>query len=411
MDASSNGSPQSQGVKIIRHQPVAIKSFEGEAVDSPEAMMDRARGLLSRDANQEGAGAAHGGVGLLAQHTSYYDGFAVILSLPQVTAVAIHPAAAKRHRVFFDENLMRWSEDARGASRFEDRVGMQEWTALLEEILNDFLPADMFMEVAVVSAVPPGCMEGFCASLAAAALKALCHFEKQHIPEDATSRLYHAIRRALNIEFSKAFLLVALESAGRKLGIIDTATEELIAFDAPKPEVLSWSLIEAETRAPRSFEVYQDCGRQGGEALALLQAGEFAEYTSFRDVQHVDLPRVLSSLPIQYRPIVRHLVNENKRVQAMIGAIRNEDWQMLGGLLFISHASLSNEWRGTSEAVDLVVAEAEYMSSDGIYGACMTGRGGYVLVVGLPLAMTRFVQALKSQLKERFNRDPQTLIL
>ena len=95
----------------------------------------------------------------------------------------------------------------------------------------------------------------------------------------------------------------------------------------------------------------------------------------------------------------------------MIGAIRNEDWQMLGGLLFISNASLSNEWRGTSEAVDHVVAEAEYMSTDGIYGACMTGRGGYVLVVGLPLAMTRFEQTLKSQLKERFNRDPQTLIL
>ena len=70
MNARSNGSPQPHGVKIIRQQPVAIKSFEGEAVELPEAMMDRARGLLSRDANQAGAGAAHGAVGLLAQHTS-----------------------------------------------------------------------------------------------------------------------------------------------------------------------------------------------------------------------------------------------------------------------------------------------------------------------------------------------------
>ena len=79
--------------------------------------------------------------------------------------------------------------------------------------------------------------------------------------------------------------------------------------------------------------------------------------------------------------------------------------------MFISHASLSNEWNGTNKAIDFVVAEAQNMSSDGIYGACMTGRGGYVLVVGLPLALPQFMEAMSKQLKERFNREPKCLLL
>ncbi len=95
----------------------------------------------------------------------------------------------------------------------------------------------------------------------------------------------------------------------------------------------------------------------------------------------------------------------------MIGAIRGKDWQKLGGLLFISHASLSNEWNGTNKAIDFVVAQAQSMSSDGMYGGCMTGRGGYVLVVGLPLALPGFIEGIEKQLKERFDREPKSMIL
>ncbi len=411
MDAGSSGSPQSRAVKIIRQQRVAIDSLKASVVESPDIMLDHARALLVSPSGKEGAGVAHGGVGLLAQHTSYYDGFAVILSLPQSTAVVIRKANDPQNQVSFGADLMEWHTEVRESGRFVNKVGRHQWTVIIEHILNNFLPAHTFVEVGVVSSVPPGCMEAFCASLAVATLKAVVGFTQQKTPEDAVDCLRDVVSAAISAEFSKAFLMVSLDAGPGKLAIIDTTTEELIPFDAPPREALSWGLIEAETSAPRNFDFYNECGVKGEEALGILQAGAFSEYESFRDVQHVDLPRVLATLPIEYRAVVRHLVNENKRVQAMIGAIRGDDWQKLGGLLFISHSSVSNELRGTSDVIDFVVSEAENMSSDGIYGACMTGRGGYVLVVGLPLAMRHFMHMLKRELKDQFGREPKTLIL
>ncbi len=411
MDAGSNGSPEINRVKIIRQQPVAIDRLETTAVESPATLVETARDMLAGASDQEGVGIAYGGVGLLAQHTSYYDGFAVILSLPQAAAVVIRKTKAPDHFVSFGEDLLDWHTEVRESGRFASRVGRHQWAAIVEQILDNFLPAHTFVEVSVVSSVPPGCMEAFCASLAVATLKAVADFTQQELPENAVDRLRDVVSSSISAEFSKAFLMVSFDAVPGQLAIIDTATEELLPFDAPASEALSWGLVEAETMSPRNFDFYHECGVKGEEALALLHAGEFSKYESFRDVQHVDLPRVVGALPLEYRSIVRHLVNENKRVQAMIGAIRGEDWQKLGGLLFISHSSVSNELRGTNEVIDFVVSEAENMSSDGIYGACMTGRGGYVLVVGLPLAMHRFMDALKRQLKTRFDREPNTLIL
>ena len=87
------------------------------------------------------------------------------------------------------------------------------------------------------------------------------------------------------------------------------------------------------------------------------------------------------------------------------------DWQKFGGLLFISHSSVSNEWKGSSKLIDSVVTEAENMSSDGIYGACMTGRGGAIVVVGLPLALVTFIDTIGRQFKSAFNRDPKYWML
>ncbi len=79
----------------------------------------------------------------------------------------------------------------------------------------------------------------------------------------------------------------------------------------------------------------------------------------------------------------------------MIMAIRKQDWQKLGSLLLMSHASLKTEWKGTNAAVDTVVAHVEALSPEGMYGACMTGRSGSILIVGQPLVLVRCVGDLK----------------
>lgn len=404
MNDSSDGPHKAYPGNMFRQERAALEGLNVSDVVLPATLVEKARTLVHEhfgesENDKTAAGYAYGGLGLLAQHTSYYNGFAIILSLSHTTAVVIRPSKLKLHRVAFEESL--------SVAPGNKSVEMQ----LITQLLEKFLPADTFVDVGVVSAIPTGCLEAFYSSLSVAVVKAVFDFQGAPLPADICETTRRVIELAIKSEFSKAFVLVSLNVEPDMLCVIDTETEELIPFPAPPKELLRWGLIELETETPRNFDFYHACGELGEKALKLLQKGEFAKYTSFRDVQHVDLIRVLNALPRKYRPIVRHLVNENKRVQAMIGAIRGEDWQKVGGLLYMSHFSLSNEWHGTNKTIDFVVSEAQGMSTNGIYGACMTGRGGIILTVGLPLAFPVFLKEIKKQLKEQLDREPSCLLL
>jgi galactokinase len=204
--------------------------------------------------------------------------------------------------------------------------------------------------------------------------------------------------------------MVAAQTVPGKFAIIDTGTEELLHFDAPRRSHMCWGVLDTGS-PPHEVAFFHDRGVLAGEALEILQNDGFPELKSFRDVEHRDLPQMLENLPRRLRPIARHLVNENKRVQSMIGAIQKADWQKLGGLLFMSHASLRDEWNGTDAVVDAVVAHIEAQGSEGMYGACMTGRSGTVLIVGQPLALLRSITGLKEMLQADYKKCPKALVL
>ncbi len=410
-DADSKGPQPTGSAHIFSQKGAALRILGVTDVATPEALHAVAKGLLVRQFGEVGVektsdGFAFGGIGLLAQHSSYYDGFAIVRSLAQLVTVVIRPSTARESQIV----SAAWIPGEDEVLIDEDK-GPTGWRRVVENVLQKYAPVDTFWDVAIVSSIPAGCYEAFLSALAVAIAKAIYAAQHKSLPDDLVVVLRDLIQDAIDAEFSKAFVMVALQASPGMLCVIDTMTEELIPFDVPTRDKLSWALIEAEQVTPKSVDFYRACGIAGQEALTLLKDTPFDSYGSFRDVDHLDLPRVLDTLPAKYRTIVRHLVNENKRVQSMIGAIRGEDWQKLGGLLFISHSSLSNEWQGTSEAIDDIVSLAEHMSADGIYGACMTGRGGYLLLVGLPLALTNLIGQIEEQLQARFQRKPRILIL
>ncbi|MEM8488412.1 MAG: hypothetical protein AAF564_22885 [Bacteroidota bacterium] len=415
-DADSKGPSTSGSARVFSKQHAPLHLLGRTETPEAKSLLAAARDLLSREFGGDATAAwsegfAYGGVGLLAQHTSYYDGFAVVLGMSQLVAVVVRPAAGA-----MQVTLDHWypgeaQVESRQVVKAPTRKGPDGWDKVLAKVLEEFSSPDTFWDVAIVSSIPAGCYEAFLSALTVATTKAVCAAQQKQVPTDMVATVRAIIQDAIDAEFSKAFLMVAQQAAPNTLCIIDTLTEELIPFEGPASDNLSWALVEAEQVTPRSMDFYHACGVAGQEALVLLKNTPFAGYGSFRDVDHLDLPRVLAALPVKYRAIVRHLVNENKRVQSMIGAIRGDDWQKLGGLLFISHSSLSNEWQGTNDAIDGVVAIAEQMSAEGVYGACMTGRGGYVLLVGRPFAITRFVGQIEKQLQERFQRKPRIIIL
>ena len=414
MDIGSNGPSKTSSHPFLRRQGLSL-NLDVPEVASPGVLGDKAQALLySRYGGQkqakEGKGYAYGALGLLAQHTSYYDGFGILLSMHQSAAVALRQSEMQATRVVFDEQLTRGATGGSGRpNRSVQKV--VSWQRLVERVLNKFLPANTPVDVAIVSNVPASCLESLIAAVAVALVKAAYNFQQLPLPENIVEDIRQTIEEAIDSDFSKAFVMVSMDMHPGKLCILDTLTAEIIPFDVPAREQLAWVLIEVDEDTPQDFNFYQQLGEQGREALELLRQDNSFDLDSFRDVQHEDLPRVLNALPPKYRFIVRHLINENKRVQVMIGAIRNEDWQKLGGLLFISHSSVSNEWKGSSQLIDQVVAEAENMSSDGVHGACMTGRGGAIVVVGLPLALSNLVAEVERQLESSHQAAPKYWLL
>jgi galactokinase len=78
----------------------------------------------------------------------------------------------------------------------------------------------------------------------------------------------------------------------------------------------------------------------------------------------------------------RHIISENQRVRKAVEALKNNDFRLLGELLFLSHESLRDDYEVSCPELDLLYEMAREFS--GSLGARLTGAGfggaGLVLV-------------------------------
>ncbi|KPJ68968.1 hypothetical protein AMJ44_05050 [candidate division WOR-1 bacterium DG_54_3] len=69
----------------------------------------------------------------------------------------------------------------------------------------------------------------------------------------------------------------------------------------------------------------------------------------------------------------RHVVSENQRVKKAVEALKNDDFLLLGDLLFLSHESLRDDYEVSCPELDLLYEMAREFS--GSLGARLTGAG------------------------------------
>lgn len=69
----------------------------------------------------------------------------------------------------------------------------------------------------------------------------------------------------------------------------------------------------------------------------------------------------------------RHIVTENRRVKQAVKALKSDDFETLGELLFLSHESLRDDYEVSCPELDLLVESGKEFS--GCLGARMTGAG------------------------------------
>ena len=392
----------------------ALDRMQKREFPAAEDLAERARSLLHErfgpSPDPVEATFANASTGLLGEHTHYFDGFALLLVLPLGTAVAVRRSSGPHSNMVFEGSEAAWQFDGAATSEAASAPGWPVWARLVEQ-LSRRIAAGVQIEIAVTSTVNPAFTDAYLSSLSVAAARALqTLFSPASRPREVLGLARDLITASTGAPFSLAYLLAVEAGRVDAFALVDTATAERILLDAPDRDVLGWGIVEAGTGPQRDAEFYRKRQAMADEAARLLQKA-FPGLTSLRDLEHRDLQHALEVLPRRLRPVLRHLVTENRRVQKMVVAIRQRDWQMFGALLLMSHASHRNDWESTSPEMDVAVEQVERMSIDGMYGAAMTGRSGCVLVTGQPYIVPRCLDRIAAALEERFGLSPDVTLL
>ncbi|MEM9664403.1 MAG: hypothetical protein AAF970_05675 [Bacteroidota bacterium] len=376
----------------------ALHRLQDRSVFTPSEGVQQACRLLADRFGEATApaatGVARGAAGLLAEHTHYAPGFALLQPLPFGTAVALRPCVSADTQVAFDDTDGRWTLSS------ETRLPPEtpSWVRVVEAVLHRLAPASPGLEVAVVTTIPASFRAAYWAALAVALARALSGHTP---PPDVLTTLQAALEEVLGRPFSVAYLKAAATVEGSDVTLVDTITREHLPVPSLPAETLAWAVVEVETSNVSPSTLHRDVDRLD-TALSHLRAGAFTGLTTLRDLEHQDLQRALTLIPSALRPITRYVIGDNRRVPRMVAALRRQDPQMLGALLLMSHHAARTDALATSHAADAVVEQIQARTAEGLFGAALVDPNGAVLVAGRPYVLPQALDQLTQDLAPVF---------
>ncbi|MEU6115779.1 galactokinase [Streptomyces sp. NPDC047117] len=335
-----------------------------------------------------GVWAAPGRVNLIGEHTDYNDGFVMPLALPHTTTAAaaprtdgvlrLHSGNVRGGIVELRTESLRPAMDASARSASDWGGGGRRagggWAAYPAGVLwamrEAGLPVGGGADLHFDSVVPTGAGLSSSAALEVATALALNDLYGLELDGQELARL---AQRAEN-----AFVGVpcgimdqtasACCTEGHAL-LLDTRdlTRRQVPFDLAAAGL---RLLVVDTRVQHELGDGAYAERRAGCERAARTLGVRA----LRDVAYEDLAQTLESLADEaaVRPLVRHIVTENRRVEDVMARLDAGDPRGIGPLLTAGHASLRDDFAVSCAELDLVVDAA---NRAGALGARMTGGG------------------------------------
>jgi galactokinase len=309
-------------------------------------------------------GRAPGRVNLIGEHTDYNGGFVLPIAIPQRTQVQLAPREDTAVRV--------WSEHAGGDGIAGYALGAERpgrgWLDYVQgvtRVLGDSGHRVRGFDARIESTVPAGSGLSSSAALEIALLRALDGVFSLGLDAVAMARVG---QRAEN------------DFVGAPVGIMDqmacrlAGTSHALFIDTRS---LAWERIAL----PRAGElVVIDSGvthaHAGGDYRRrrdeCARAAALLGVPALRDLAFHELARA-AALPPPLDRRARHVVTENARVLAAVGALRAGEAKALGALFAASHASMRDDFEMSVAEIDLLVRLAA--DEPAVFGARLTGGG------------------------------------
>jgi|SRR4051794_28886593 len=308
-----------------------------------------------------------GRVNLIGEHTDYNDG----LCLPFAIARGVTVSA---ERIDGDE-VIAFARDLGEEDRFAlaEPPPTEGWRAFVRGTVAELRAAGHALPAARLE-IEGDVPQGSGLSSSAALESALCLALLALAGEDANRlELAHLSARVENewVGAQTGLLdhLAALFSREGSALRIDIATMELLEVPL---DLGDWTLAVLDSRSPHDNAAsgYNQRREECAGAARLLGLD------SLRAATLEDVPRLPD--PLDRR--VRHVVEENERVNRSVTALAHEDLRELGALLDASHASLRDLYEVSTPELERTV---KAMKDAGAAGARVIGGGFGGSVLGL----------------------------
>jgi galactokinase len=410
----SFNSPQPDRLPAGKPLLRVLNRLQGHPALQAEELVSRANALLEERFGpasfERFATFAPECLGLMSEHTRYFDGFALMMPAQFGAAVAVRQTSSPASRAAFeDSTVFHPLGEIAGAGKPQAE---RTETCLLESLLALYVPAGINLEVAIVSSGQDLHSPSYLSTLGIAFIKALqAAYPKMERAGAVAADVQAVIEKSCGYPFSKAYPIATEAGIANAFVLVDTASRERLAIEAPPRDEVGWGIIGAGRTPEKNMQVHLKRKKKADEALEYLQRKGFNSLSSFRDLEHKDLHRALEILPSSFRPLVRYLVSENRRVQKLVVALRRKDWQMLGALLLMSYASQRNDLESTSPEAEAAINIVEQMSIDGMYGATTCRDGTYVLLAGQPYVVPGCLDRIQKHFETQFGTAPATALL
>lgn len=126
---------------------------------------------------------------------------------------------------------------------------------------------------------------------------------------------------------------------------------------------------------------------------------------ALRDASKEDLDKIKEDISTEDYQKALYVINENNRVKQFSDAIKINDLDTLGNLLYQSHEGLSNKYKVSCEELDFLVDRAK--ENPNVLGARMMGGGfgGCTINLVKKEAFKTFKKEVSKKFRTKFNSD------
>lgn len=341
-----------------------------------------------------------GRINIIGEHTDYNMGFVLPAAIDKYIYIAISQRIDQQIHLYSEGYKEQFTTNLEG----EIPPGTQEWVKYIigvskfiqsktgkirgfnMYIVGDFpLGAGLSSSAALTSAVGFGLNELF-----------NCNLFRIDIAKigQQTEHEYIGLMCGLMDQFAS---VMGKKNSAIKLDCKDLSYE-YITIDWSDYEIL---LLNTNVKHNLASTAYNDRRAACEQGVAWVKEHD-PLVQSLRDVRIAQLDKWVKEKDPDVYSKCRFVIEENQRVQDACEALRNNDINRLGKLLFAAHWALSKEYEVSCPELDFLI-EATQASSDNL-GARMMGGGfgGCTINILKKGSSKAFIQKIEPSYKEKF---------